>query len=181
VAGALVNMYGKCGQLGAARRLFDAQQVRNAVTWTAMVAAYAQNGHGAQALELFHVMNAEGVGACSVVFVSILSACSHLGLVRQARDYVHSITRDHGMAVTWDHYHCMIDVFGRAGWLLEAEELITSMPFLPGDVAWTTLLSACKLHGDKHRGNRAADVVIEQEDSDQVGSAFMLLRNVVTD
>lgn len=36
--------------------MFDKTSERNAVTWTAMLAGYAQNGHVDMAIELFRAM-----------------------------------------------------------------------------------------------------------------------------
>lgn len=64
---------------------------------------------------------------------------------------------------TVNHYGCMINVFGRAGMLDEAEDFIFKMPAQPGVVEWMSLLSACRNHNDLLRGKRAAVHVIELE------------------
>eukprot|EP00249_Psilotum_nudum_P014850 c25030_g7_i5 orf=251-1201(+) len=61
VASALVNMYGKCGNLEDARVVFRKMPQPNVVSWTAMIASYSQNRHGEQALKLFRQMQVNGV------------------------------------------------------------------------------------------------------------------------
>ncbi|XP_024527553.1 pentatricopeptide repeat-containing protein At2g33680-like [Selaginella moellendorffii] len=42
-----------------------------------------------------------------------------------------------------EHYHCMIDMLGRAKQLEEALEMVEAMPFEATMVTWTSLLAAC--------------------------------------
>ncbi|XP_020519253.1 pentatricopeptide repeat-containing protein At2g44880 [Amborella trichopoda] len=59
-----------------------------------------------------------------------------------------------GVAPEIEHYGCMIDLLGRAGFLDEAEELIERMPFEGNDVVWSSLLFACRCYGDVKRAER---------------------------
>lgn len=52
----LIDMYAKCGNLENARQMFDKMSQRDVVSWTAMIAGYAQNGHTPEALTLFNQM-----------------------------------------------------------------------------------------------------------------------------
>lgn len=53
VGTALVSMYGKCGSVEGARRMFDQMPERDAVTWNTMIAVYTQHGLAENALEVF--------------------------------------------------------------------------------------------------------------------------------
>eukprot|EP00249_Psilotum_nudum_P034893 c54549_g1_i1 orf=1-204(-) len=68
-------MYGKCGSLEDARRMFDIMPWRDVFSWNTMAAVYTQNGCGKEAVQLFQQMQLEGVIPNEVTFVSILSAC----------------------------------------------------------------------------------------------------------
>lgn len=83
VGTALVDMYAKCGNIEVAARLFDKISKRDAVTWNAMIAGYAQNGHAAKALTLFHEMQLAGVQPNSVTMTCVLPACAHLAALHQ--------------------------------------------------------------------------------------------------
>ncbi|KAI5069663.1 hypothetical protein GOP47_0015964 [Adiantum capillus-veneris] len=52
----LVNMYGKCGDIGEAENVFGAMHERNLTSWTSMISAYAAVGHGEKALQLYRFM-----------------------------------------------------------------------------------------------------------------------------
>jgi len=76
VRNALVDMYAKCGSLQDARSLFDKMPERDVVSWSSMIAGYAQNGHFDEALKLFKQMQWTSVKSNSVTFSSVLSGCA---------------------------------------------------------------------------------------------------------
>lgn len=176
VGSALVTLYGKCGSLEDAQRAFDNISKRDVISWNAIFAAHAQNGQDKDILYLFDQMQQGGVVPDEVTFVSILSACSRAGLIDDCCHYFESMSTDHGITPTVDHYNCMVDLLGRAGQLHEAEDLITNMPCEHTAVSWMTLLSACRKEGDIERGERAAKHVFEL---DPVAAApYVVLSNI---
>ncbi|KAE8685486.1 Pentatricopeptide repeat-containing protein [Hibiscus syriacus] len=78
---ALITMYARCGVVEAANVLFLTMPYVDSVSWNAMIAALGQHGHGIQALELFEQMLGAGISPDRITFLTILSACSHAGLV----------------------------------------------------------------------------------------------------
>eukprot|EP00249_Psilotum_nudum_P015229 c25216_g5_i4 orf=2-415(+) len=137
-------MYGKCGNVDDAKSVFNKMPQWDVVSWTAMIAAYAQNGHGKEALKLFKQMQREGVKPDKATFISILSGCSHAGLLDDGWRYFLSMHRDYALPIIADHYVCMVDLLGRAGQLDEAEDLVHKIAFAPSAAAWVSLLGACR-------------------------------------
>lgn len=179
VGNALISMYGKCGSLKNAEMMFDKMLGwRDTVSWTAMIAAYSQHGQAKAALQLFHCMLQARVMPDDVTFVSILSACSHAGLIKDGCKWLVSMKRDYGITPIVDHYNCVIDLLGRVGRLEEAEDLLKRMPVKPTSVSWMTLLSACKNLVDVERGERAARCVFQMDPKDS--APYVLLSNIYT-
>lgn len=176
VGTALVNLYGKCGNFQDAKNIFVRMPYRNVVSWNAIIGILAQNGYEKESLNLFHQMQLEGIKPNSTTFISVLTACSHTGLVDMGRHLFFSMDSDHGIKPTSGHYGCMIDLLGRAGHLDEAEDLLNIMPFEKDYVTWRCMLGACKLHGDVERGIRAASrcFVLDQENA----SPYVTLSNI---
>eukprot|EP00250_Pteridium_aquilinum_P001505 c11700_g1_i1 orf=1658-2854(+) len=75
VNNALIDMYGKCGNLKEARRVFDNHSERDIVTWNAMLAGYALSMQTHEAFKLFMGMLQEDK-ADVVTCVNILKACA---------------------------------------------------------------------------------------------------------
>ncbi|XP_024534211.1 pentatricopeptide repeat-containing protein At3g53360, mitochondrial [Selaginella moellendorffii] len=155
VATALVNLYSRCGDLAAARAVFDGFQGSTLVLATALIAGYSRNGDGTAALQAYQLMQLHGDAPNDVTFVTILSACSHAGLLDEGVGYFQAMAAEHSIEATAQHYGCVVDLLARLGHLEEAEEIIEEMPFLPGSVDWLTLLGGNRNHGDLRQGERA--------------------------
>lgn len=176
VGTALINMYGKCGKVCVAKSVLARLPVHDRVSWSALITACAQNGQAKEALELFQQMQSDGVRPDGITFTSILTACSHTGQVNDGRCYFVSMRTDHDLTHTVEHYACMVDLLGRAGHLDEAENLIKNMLSKRDAVAWLSLLSACKLHGDVARGERAATHCFQLDPKNVV--PYVMLSNI---
>ncbi|KAF5466105.1 hypothetical protein F2P56_016060 [Juglans regia] len=143
---ALVDMFARCGEPESAMQIFRKMPKRDVSAWTAAIGAMAMEGNGEQAVDLFNEMLRLGVKPDEVVFVALLTACSHGRSVDQGRHLFRSMKEIHGISPQIVHYGCMVDLLSRAGLLEEALDLIKSMPMEPNDVIWGSLLAACRVH-----------------------------------
>lgn len=144
----LIDMYAKSGNISKALKLFENMKHKTIITWTTMIAGLALHGLGKQALHIFSCMEKARVKPNEVTFIAILSACSHVGLVELARDYFTSMRFKYGIKPKIEHYGCMIDLLGRAGYLQEAKELVKLIPSEPNAAIWGSLLAASNRYGD---------------------------------
>ncbi|KAL0363706.1 UNVERIFIED_CONTAM: Pentatricopeptide repeat-containing protein [Sesamum calycinum] len=145
---ALIDMYSKCGYMDLAECAFDMMELKNEVSWNSIIAAYGNHGRLKDCLVLFRAMKDEGFQPDHVTFLAIISACGHAGQVEEGKRHFNSMIQDYGIAVRMEHYACLIDLFGRAGRLEEAFQVIETMPFTPDAGIWGTLLGACRIHGN---------------------------------
>lgn len=149
VVNALLDMYSRCGSVGMARLVFDREMgKKNVVSWTSMIASLAMHGFGEEAIRLFHEMEACGTKPDGITFISILYACSHAGFVQEGHRLFHVMKDAYGIHPSIEHYGCMVDLYGRAGLLDKAYELVSGMPIKPSAIIWRTLLGACSIHGN---------------------------------
>lgn len=175
VGNATMDMYGKCGELSELLKLIPEPKKRSRLSWNILVSAFSRHGCFHKAREAFHEMVANGSKPNHVTFVSLLSACSHGGLVQEGLDYFASMTSEYGVTPAIEHCVCMVDLLGRSGRLAEAEAFIGQMPVPPNDFIWRTLLSASKTHGHLDLGRKAARHLLEANPSDD--SAYVLYSN----
>lgn len=176
IATALMSIYGKCGALEDARKVFDGIQKRDVIAWNVLISVYGQQGHGKKALQVFQEMVAEKAKPNDVTFLNLLSSCSHAGLLDEGQQCFLSMGKDYGIKPTLEHYGCMIDLYGRAGQLVEAEDFILKWSLQQHALVWTNLLGACRLHGDAERGKRAAETIVHLEGQDS--ATYVLLANM---
>ena len=74
-------MYTKCGRLSDAQRLFDNLASKNLVSWNTMLVGYAQHGFDREALEIYDMMQTDGIKPNGITFIGVLSTCGHMGLL----------------------------------------------------------------------------------------------------
>jgi pentatricopeptide repeat protein len=179
IAISLITMYSKCGSLDDAFRAFQlAKDCLCVMSWTAMITALQQNGHGVRAVDMFEKMLENGIPPDHITFVSVLSSCSHSGLVEQGRKYFKSMTQVHNITPSTEHYACMVDMFGRAGLLSEAKQFVDQMKVKPDASVLGALLSACMNCKDLEIAEEVAKklFVIEPGNSGN----YALLANIYT-
>ncbi|WOK95177.1 hypothetical protein Cni_G03884 [Canna indica] len=164
VCNALLEMYAKCGNIERARKVFDEMGAsRNLCSWNSMIMGLAVHGKWHEGLELFHEMKARGIRPDDITLVGVLLACTHGGLVDDGQYFFNSMERDFLITPKLEHYGCMVDLLGRAGFMKEAYSLITSMPMEPDSVIWGALLGACSFHGDIQLAEIAAEFLYKLE------------------
>ncbi|GLT41433.1 hypothetical protein SLA2020_154990 [Shorea laevis] len=157
VSNGLINIYYKCGDLEEAIKVFHQMSQRNPISWNTMIAAFARHGDGPKALQLYEEMVSEGVQPTDVTFLSLLHACSHVGLVEKGMEFLKSMSEVHGIYPKTEHYACVVDMLGQAGLFNEAKTFIQELPMKPDVHVWQALLGACSLHGNSEMGKYAAD------------------------
>ncbi|KAJ8765593.1 hypothetical protein K2173_014715 [Erythroxylum novogranatense] len=176
VNNSLVAMYSKCGSLQDARRLFDTMPEHNSVSLNSMIGSYAQHGIGTESLKLFKKMLETDIPPSNITFISVLSACAHSGMVEEGQRYFGLMKDRFKIEPEAEHFICMIDLFGRAGKLNEAERLIESMPFVPDSRSWAALLGACRSHGNIELAEKAAHQFLQLEPTNAV--PYVMLANM---
>nr|GEZ49015.1 hypothetical protein [Tanacetum cinerariifolium] len=72
----LVNMYGKCGLMNDAKRVFDMKEIRrNRACWNAMLTSVVQNGCLVEAIKFLYQMRAAGVQPQELWLNKLRSLC----------------------------------------------------------------------------------------------------------
>ncbi|KAL3509238.1 hypothetical protein ACH5RR_028639 [Cinchona calisaya] len=150
VCNIMIDMYGKCGSLEGSFKIFNELTNKNIISWTAIVSALGLHGHAHEALEKFKEMEAEGFMPDKVAFISVISACRHVGLVKQGLELFETMKAKYGLEPEMDHYVIVVDLLARYGNLREAEELIEGMLFPPNALVWRSFLEGCKRSRTTH-------------------------------
>ncbi|CAF5174162.1 unnamed protein product [Rotaria magnacalcarata] len=114
---ALIDMWSKCGSIENAKNVFNLVVDRDAITYNAMINAFALNGMGSQAVELYREMPNNLRDHVSQICV--LNACSHAGLLHEARTIFNEISLKTESIIT-----TMVDCLSRLFMFDEAQKLI---------------------------------------------------------
>ncbi|XWS73287.1 hypothetical protein CRYUN_Cryun02cG0115100 [Craigia yunnanensis] len=145
IGSALIDMYGKCGDLVSARRVFDGMQGKDVVTWNAMITGYAQNGMLDEAIKLFHGMKDTGVNPDKITLVGVLSACASIGALDLGK-WIGTYAAQRGLQHNIFVSTALVDMYAKCGSLDDAQRVFENMP-VKNEVSWNAMISALAFHG----------------------------------
>ncbi|KAI5063641.1 hypothetical protein GOP47_0022188 [Adiantum capillus-veneris] len=146
LGGALVDMYAKCGAFFKAQKVFDALPVHNVVCWNALIAGYAQQGQGQEALCCFYQMRSQGFSPDVVTYACVLKACA----IMQDADVGEQI---HNEIVSQGLLEndvvlggALVDMYAKCGAVLKAQKVVDALPVC-NVVSWTALIAGYAQQG----------------------------------
>ncbi|GAB4826285.1 hypothetical protein Ancab_009150 [Ancistrocladus abbreviatus] len=146
VVNTTIAMYSKCGDIDLARQLFEKISSKTCVSWTIMIAVYAEKGNLDEALTLFSNMEAAGEKPDAVTVVSLMSGCGQAGSLEVGRwleNYALSKGLEHSIALC----NAAIDMYAKCGCIRDARRVFYCMP-QKTVVSWTTMIAGCALNGE---------------------------------
>lgn len=149
----LLSIYVKCGSMLEASQVFQNMPRRNVVSWTTIVAGYAQHGHGEEAFAIFKKMQSESVKPNKVTFISLLNACTSPSFFTNGKmvhsHIIHSGLESHIMVGT-----ALIKMYSNCSSIEDACHMFNKT--IDRDVvSWTTIIAIYVKHG---RGREALEL-----------------------
>ncbi|KAK7258240.1 hypothetical protein RIF29_32804 [Crotalaria pallida] len=162
IANSLIIMYSNHGNLNKARWIFNQMPERDIVSWNSIISVHFKHRN---ALGYLEQMEEAGVKPDKITFVSLLSACANLGMVKDGERLFALMCEKYKIKPIMEHYGCMVNLYGRAGRIKKAYSIIvdTMDPEAAGPTVWGALLYACFLHGNVSIGEIAANKLFELE------------------
>lgn len=157
---ALVDMYSKCGDIDKAHKCFVEMSDRDLVSWSTLISGYGCHGKAETALRLYSELLQTGIKPNHVIFLSVLSACSHNGLVDKGLSIYQSMTEDFGIAPSLEHRACIVDLLSRAGRVEEAYDFYKRVFLEPAVDVLGILLDASRTKGDVELGDLIAGEIL---------------------
>ncbi|KAF8011481.1 hypothetical protein BT93_J1941 [Corymbia citriodora subsp. variegata] len=176
LCGALINMHSRCGNIDQAETEFRKMKNKVVISYSSMIRALSDHGKAHEALELFQEMLKDNIKPNQITFVSVLSACSHAGLVEEGLMHFSRMTKTFGIEPLIEHFSTIIDLLGRAGQLQKAYDIVINSQGIGDAGVWGALLGACRVHGNVELGEMIARklFMIEPENTGN----YMLLAHI---
>ncbi|KAF6175031.1 hypothetical protein GIB67_039579 [Kingdonia uniflora] len=142
---AMVDMYGKCGEIEMARTLFDGTDERDVMLWTAMISGYAQAKCLKEAIDLFVEMRNSGENPNEVTMVSLLSLCADVGALDIGK-WIHAYIDKQGIQSDIILATTLIDMYGKCGDIDGGCHIFKRAPYR--DICmWNSMISGLAMHG----------------------------------
>ncbi|KAI3457296.1 hypothetical protein Pfo_013959 [Paulownia fortunei] len=157
---ALTSLYAKCGQVVAAKSLFDQMKIEDVILWNAMISGFAKNGHANEALELFTEMISRNIQPDAVTIQSSILASAQLGSLEQARwmdNYVDNSKFRYDIIVST----ALIDMYAKCGSVELAHKVFNRIAD-KDVVVWSAMIMGYGLHG---WGREAINLFNEMKDA----------------
>ena len=173
IANALISSYSKCGSIGSAFQSFISVADPNIISWTSLMGAYAFHGLSKKGIEVFEKMLSSNVRPDKVAFLAVLSACAHGGFILEGLHYFNLMINVYQIMPDSEHYTCIIDILGRAGFLDEAVDLLTSLLVEPRSNTLVAFLGACKVHRNEGLARWASEKLFSMEPNEPGNYSLM--------
>lgn len=139
VSSVLIDMYAKHGKLDTAIKLLRRLKEKDVVSWTAMIAGYAQHDMFAEALNLFEEMLDQGIQSDNIGFASAISACAGIQLLDQGRQ-IHAQSCLSGYSDDLSIGNALVSLYARCGKVQEAYFAFDRI-FAKDNISWNSLIS----------------------------------------
>ncbi|XP_059280152.1 pentatricopeptide repeat-containing protein At3g21470 [Lycium ferocissimum] len=140
VGTALLDMYGKCGEIESARKVFDYMPERNVITWNAMIGGYMKSGDVKTGFLLFENMSEKTI----VTWNEMIDGYARNGDMVMARWFFNRVPDELRNVVTWS---VMVDGYASNGDMDAARELFEMMP-RRNFYVWSSMVSGYFKKGD---------------------------------
>ncbi|PIA33228.1 hypothetical protein AQUCO_04200169v1 [Aquilegia coerulea] len=145
VGSSLISLYGKCGNLEDAYKVFEEMPVRNVVSWTAMIAGFAQHWKVDMCLELYHRMRCSTSKPNDFTFTTLLSACTESGALGQGKS-AHCQIIQMGFYSYVHIGNALISMYSKCGNVVEALYIFATMK-QKDLVTWNSMIAGYAQHG----------------------------------
>lgn len=139
VCSVLIDMYAKCGRLRIAREILKRLTEEDVVSWTAMIAGYAQHEFCVEALRLFEEMQSRGIRSDNIGFSSALSACAGIQALEQGLQ-IHSQAVVSGYSMDLSIGNSLVSLYARCGRIKDAYSAF-EMIEAKDEISWNGLIS----------------------------------------
>ncbi|XP_020104153.1 pentatricopeptide repeat-containing protein At5g39680-like [Ananas comosus] len=145
VGSAIIDMYGKCGDAQNAQIVFEMLQNKNVVSWTAVMAACAQNECFEDALKLFLKMEIDGISPNEFTYAVALNSCAGLSALRNG-DALNAHIEKSGYKSSPSIDNALINMYSKSGSIEDAMRVFTTMSH-HDIISWNSIITAYSHHG----------------------------------
>ncbi|KAH7280854.1 hypothetical protein KP509_36G017000 [Ceratopteris richardii] len=153
---ALVNMYGKCGSVYDAWRIFEGSIELDIVAWNAIMSVYSQHGMAKEALGVLLQMQQQGELPNRVSIVNVVSACAN-NPSKSYSKWLHAYIVGSGLEQNLIVGNALINMHGKSNNLDIAIQTYDRM-HSKDIISWNALISA---YARSDRSNMAHQLFIQ--------------------
>lgn len=176
VRSSLIDMYSKCGKMQKAllilrkkplvywrtmnTKFTSEESMTEIVSWSSLISGYVSNHEYEDALQTFIYMIHEHRWVDKFTVTSIASACANIGSLRLGQQ-IHAYIQKIGHHIDVHLASTLTDMYSKCGSLNDAWMIFKQIAY-PNVVLWTSMISACALHGKGKEGVELFELMIKE-------------------
>ncbi|PIA62629.1 hypothetical protein AQUCO_00200559v1, partial [Aquilegia coerulea] len=142
---AIIAMYGKCGFMGSARKVFDGISQKDVVLWNCIIEGYLENGLLEESICLLRRMKWEGMKPNSATLAGLLRTCAASGALAIGES-IHGFIEEELLVVDEVLGTALLDMYSKCGFVEKAVDVFERMQ--SKDVrAWTAMITGYGING----------------------------------
>ncbi|KAH7421265.1 hypothetical protein KP509_13G048700 [Ceratopteris richardii] len=142
----LITFYSKCKAFDEAKFVFKKMQVHNVVTWTSMMAAYAQTGLYEQVFTLFSEMQLQQVRPNDFTVITLLVACADSIALERGRELHAWIALERNGCFS-KVSNGIINMYAKCGAVEDAFSFFNHLGCMDNAIPWNAMLNGLAYRG----------------------------------
>ncbi|CAI9300824.1 unnamed protein product [Lactuca saligna] len=146
VGSSLLNLYAKCGKMNDALKVFEKMPRRDVVSWTTMITGFAQSGRGDEAIDIYRLMQKEGMKGDRIVILGLIQACANVNDTKLGLSVHGYLIRSHLLPMDVVIQTSLVDMHTKTGNIELAARVFKSIHYKT-IVAWSALISGYAQNG----------------------------------
>lgn len=161
VCNSLIHMYGLCGQMECAKKVFDEMPQRDLVSWNTVICGYSQCNRFREVLSVFDRLREAGLVADSVTMVKVILACINIGDMSLAES-MGKYVKDKNVVIDVYLGNTLIDMHGKCGSVRLAREVFDQMKER-NVVSWNAMILGYVKDGNLIEARRLFDLMPKRD------------------
>ncbi|KAL9225614.1 hypothetical protein vseg_001517 [Gypsophila vaccaria] len=158
IGNALVSLYARCGRVQDARRVFKMIDLKDNISWNAMISGFSQTGHSEEALRIYIEMNRAGVEANVITYSSSISASANTANVKQGKQIQAKLFKT-GYNLETEASNALITLYAKCGCIDDAKRVFSEAAER-NEITWNAMITGYSQHGC---GREALDIYEEMK------------------
>ncbi|KAK4490517.1 hypothetical protein RD792_001197 [Penstemon davidsonii] len=147
VNNAAITMYSNSGDFNAAFSVFNKLEEKDIVSWNAIIASYAQENMGSDAMSLYLQMQRNGIDPDEYTIGSLLSNLESVLVV----EMIQAIVIKKALIVKTEVSNALLSAFSKYGEINQANKLFFEM-YYKNIISWNAIISGFQLNGLHEHG-----------------------------
>ncbi|GMP91562.1 hypothetical protein CsSME_00042212 [Camellia sinensis var. sinensis] len=139
ISNALIDAYGKCGNVKAMKRVFSEMVEKNEVSWNAIITSFAYRHNNRDALHMFRLMIDAGIKPNPVTLSSMIPVLVELDCFLAGKE-LHGFSLRMGMEFDIFITNSLIDMYAKSGHSTEASTVFNNMN-TRNVVSWNAMIA----------------------------------------